>query len=170
MPTLVPSSLVLDDMLFGTQKADGIIDQEIALYIVWEMSTGNEFQSGSRSHAMGVLDQVKGFMGCFPIARQHCSGKHPANVRSGCLCEKRLSPMIESNAPGVGNGQLSCTFQFAPTGRKTIKPTVGSPHGTVGCLYVGMQKNPFSHVNRPRGIGTKRVNIMVRIVVVKTTH
>ena len=157
-------------MFLCAQKANGVVDQEITLHLVGEVTARHKFEARCRPHHMVFLDQLLRLVGEFAVARQHRAGQHPAHVGAGRFGEKRLPPIIKRDAPRVRNGQLSGAFQFVQLGAVPVKTAVCSPYRPIRRFHVGMQKHTFAAVNGPGWVGAKGVAVVMRIVVVITTE
>ena len=82
MATYITCSVVFQHMLLHAKEADGVIDQEITLDLVRKVAAGDEFEARRRPNAMGVFNQVVGFVSRKSIAGLDGARHHPPDVRS----------------------------------------------------------------------------------------
>src|SRR5690606_4278207 len=121
-------------------------------------------------NAVLFLDEVYRLVCSHTIARLNSSGKHPPHVGAGGFCKDLLSPVIESNTPGVGYRKLRGALEVFALGTVPVKTTVCSPHGAVWRLDIGMQKGALAHVDGPGGIRSISTVCMVCIMIIKSTE
>ena len=98
------------------------------------------------------------------------SGQHPAHVGAGGFSEKWLTPLVKSNPPWIRDRQLRSSLKVAPLRVKAKKSTVRPTNRSVGRLYIGMQKDTFSHVDCSRWIRGKCTDYMMSIMVIKAAQ
>src|SRR5690606_28942133 len=101
VPAFITGAFVGKRMLLGSQETNGIVDQEIALHLIWEMATGYKFQPRGRSHTVIRFDQAPRRVGVNTIARFYRSRHHPTDIWTGSFRIEILSPFIEGNAPRI---------------------------------------------------------------------
>ena len=157
-------------MLLGAQEADGIVDDQISLYVFREVAAGDKFQSGGRSYHVIFFDQVGSFEVPVSITRKGRSWKHPVDIRAGGFGIEVLSPLVKGNAPRVRYADLVDTLQLVTLGLIAVKAPICRANRAVGSFYVGMQKHPFSHVDRTAFICGKCRNRMVCVMIIKSTQ
>ena len=90
------------------------------------------------------------------------------HIGAGGDQEEALSPLVEGDAPRIGNVGLHGSLQPLPMGVVAEKSAVDAANGAVGGFHVGMMKEAFAHKEGARRISAKGAGGVVRIVGVKT--
>ena len=63
MTTFIAGVRVVDLVLLGAEEADGVVEEEVALDVIWEVATGDELESGGGADALFFLDDAGGLGG-----------------------------------------------------------------------------------------------------------
>ena len=119
---------------------------------------------------MVFFNQVRAFEIAISIARKRRARQHPVDIWTGGFCIEVLSPTVKGNAPRVGDAHLVDTLQLVTLGFIAVKSSICSTHGAIRSFYVGMEEDPFCHVDCPTFICSKGRDGMVGVVVIKSTE
>ena len=84
--------------------------------------------------------------------------------------EKILAPVVEGDAPWIGNVDLGGAFELATLWTVAEKPAVYATHRTVSSFDVRVEKYPLSHEKSAGWIGTESADGMVSVMGVEATQ
>ena len=161
-------AIVAESVLFGAEKSDGVIDENIALDLVGEVAAGDDFESGSGAD---FYFQEVGWIGReVAIAYADGTGEHPAHIGVGGVGEEVLSPFIEGDAPGIWNGKSNAAFEVSAGGIVAKEASVRAADGAVGRFDITVKEGAFAHVDRAGWVGAESGNGVVGVVVVEAAE
>ena len=160
----VSGAVVRDGMLLYAEEADGVSDQYIALDLVGEMAGGNEFKAGRGTDGLTFRDEIRGSRSFHAVGRLEGNRQRPVPRRARGVDEEILAPLIEGEAPWIGDVHLDGALQLGFLRAETVEASVHPAHRAVGSFHVGVEENPLAQHERAGGIGGIGADRVVSVV------
>ena len=157
-------------MLFGTEEADGVVEEDVALDLIGEVSAGDEFEPGSGADALGIFKNGGRLGAELAVVDIDRAGGHPVEVGVGSFEEERLAEVIEGGAPRVGDGEAGGALEVVALRAVAEKSAVGTADGAVGRFDVAVEEGPLPHVDGAGGIGAEGADDVVGVVVIESAE
>ena len=157
-------------MLLGAEEADGVVNKEVALDVVREVTAADELQAGGRTDHLGLWDEIARQRGELAEGYLHGTRREPADVRVGGVREEVLAIGVEGHAPRIRDAQAGGALELTALGRIAEPAAVGAAFDPIGGLDVAMQEGALPHVKGARGVGLEGMDGVVGVVVVESAQ
>jgi len=157
-------------MLFGAEEADRVIEEDVALDLIGEVSDRDKFESGGGADPLAVFEDARRLGRELTVVEIDRAGSHPVEVGVGSFEEKGLAEVIEGGAPGVGDGEAGGAFEVVALRAVSEESAIGAADGPVGGFDVAVEEGPFAHVDGAGRVGAEGADDVVGVVVVEAAE
>lgn len=161
---------VAEVMLFGAEETNGVVEEDVALDVIGEVSAGDKFESGGGADAVVFFEDAGWFGSELAVVDIDGTGSHPVEVGVGSFEEEGLAKVIESGAPWVGDGEAGGAFEVVALRAVAEEASVRATDGAVGGFDITVEEGAFAHVDGAGGVSTEGADDVVGVVVVETAQ
>ena len=163
-------AILAHGVLLGTEEADGVVDQDVALDVIREMAAADELEAGGGTHHLGLGHEILRQGGELAEGDLQGRRREPADVRIRSIGEEVLAIGVEGHAPRIRDAQASGALKLTLLRGITEPAAVGAALDAIRGLDVAMEEGAFAHVERAGRIGLESMDRVVGVMVVETAE